>query len=194
LFDTSAAPRQHRFEVLHLRENFRHRCRACGHRLRQELSAGPSLSHARIHSSQTGKSMTASTEAARVASRDTPAAIPVHGIIDVSNGRGYLRTAGYRRSPADIPLTPGQLRQHGLRQGDHIEGKAAERRLTAVTTVSGWPADQAKLRPHFDDLTPIYPRERLRLETGDASSRPSTSPPTTTSGRRNSRSSGPSAW
>ena len=46
---------------------------------------------------------------------------PVSGIVDITDGRGYLRTAGYRRSPGDIPLTSGQIRQYGLRQGDQID-------------------------------------------------------------------------
>jgi len=117
--------------------------------------------------------------------------MPVHGIVDVSEGRGYLRTAGYRRSPADIPLTAGELRQHGLRKGDQIDGTATapaqaqassrngkntknarparEHRLASVTTITGLSADQARLRPHFDELTPVYPSERLRLEAGDSS-------------------------
>jgi transcription termination factor Rho len=132
--------------------------------------------------------MTVTTEQLQRAAAETPATIPVHGIIDVSDGRGYLRTAGYRRSPADIPVTQGQLRQHGLRQGDQIEGTATaqaqassrngngkntrparEHRLVDVTNVSGLSPDQAKLRPHFDQLTPVYPSERLRLEAGDTS-------------------------
>jgi transcription termination factor Rho len=130
--------------------------------------------------------MTVTTEEPRIVSVEPSATMPVHGIVDVSDGRGYLRTAGYRRSPADIPLTPGQIRQHGLRKGDQIEGTATaaahassrngrnarpagDHRLADVTTISGLPAGEAKLRPHFDRLTPIYPTERLRLEAGDAS-------------------------
>jgi transcription termination factor Rho len=52
-------------------------------------------------------------------------AVPVHGIADISDGRGFLRTAGYRRSSGDIPLTPGQVRQYGLRKGDLVVGTAA---------------------------------------------------------------------
>ena len=131
--------------------------------------------------------MTATTDLARSVSAETHDTIPVHGIVDIIDGRGYLRTAGYRRSPADIPLTPSQIRQHGLRKGDQIEGTAApqaqasgsrngknardarEHRLAGVTSVSGLPPEEAKLRRHFDQLTPIYPSERLRLEAGDTS-------------------------
>jgi transcription termination factor Rho len=131
--------------------------------------------------------MTATTEETRISSTETSAAIPVHGIVDVTDGRGYLRTAGYRRSAADIQLTPGQVRQHGLRKGDQIEGTAAPQapangsrngknardsrdpRLASVTAINGLPPEAARLRPHFEDLTPVYPSERLRLEAGDTS-------------------------
>jgi transcription termination factor Rho len=131
--------------------------------------------------------MTATAEETRISSAEIPAAIPVHGVVDISDGRGYLRTTGYSRSPADLPLTPGQLRQHGLRPGDLIEGTAVPQehaggsrngrsakdamppRLAGVTAVNGRPPHEAKLRPRFADLTPVYPTERLRLEAGDPS-------------------------
>jgi transcription termination factor Rho len=147
------------------------------------------------------------------------AAIPVSGIADLTDGRGYLRTAGYRRSPGDIPLTAAQVRQYGLRPGDQIHGTAtlgpaandtaandkaangraangraangkaangkaangtatratagrkgqAARTLVSVETVNGLPLDAARSRPRFDDLTPVYPSQRLRLEDGDPS-------------------------
>jgi transcription termination factor Rho len=131
----------------------------------------------------------------------------VSGIVDVDDLRGYLRTAGYRRSPGDIPLTPAQIRQYGLRKGDLIEGTVAARErgddksagneangagrdgraggngtrnrqrnrdssgsgLTGVTAINGLPPGDARNRPHFDDLTPVYPNERFRLEDGDPS-------------------------
>jgi transcription termination factor Rho len=126
--------------------------------------------------------MTATAEKTTIAAAETPAAIRVTGVVDV--GRAYLRTAGYGRSPADIPITPGQLRQHGLRPGDEVEGTAAPQdqaggarnsrtahgpRLASVTAINGMPPDQARLRPRFENLTPVYPSERLRLEAGDAS-------------------------
>ncbi|MGH3404808.1 MAG: transcription termination factor Rho [Streptosporangiaceae bacterium] len=137
--------------------------------------------------------MTATTEETARVSAETPATIPVHGIVDVTDGRGYLRTAGYRRSSADIALTPAQLGQYGLRKGDQIEATIApqapagslrnsknarnardtkntrDHRLAGVTSVTGLSPEAARRRPHFDDLTPIYPSERLRLEAGDTS-------------------------
>src|SRR5215472_4073261 len=51
----------------------------------------------------------------------------VSGIVDITGGHGYLRTAGYRRSPGDIPLTQALVRQYGLRTGDQVEGTVAPR-------------------------------------------------------------------
>jgi transcription termination factor Rho len=131
----------------------------------------------------------------------------ISGVIDLADGRGFLRTAGYRRSAGDIPISPAQVRQYGLRTGDHIEGTAGSRQaktseagtrqsktqqgktqqgktqqvksqqdntrqdktLVSVDTVNGLPAAEAGGRRHFDDLTPIYPNQRFRLEDGDPS-------------------------
>ena len=101
---------------------------------------------------------------------------PVSGIIDVTDGKGYLRTGGYQRAATDIPLAAGQVRQYGLRRGDMIEAtvtrsgpRARAAGLADVTAVNGRPPEQARNRRHFDDLTPVYPHERFRLENGDPS-------------------------
>src|ERR1700761_204296 len=58
-------------------------------------------------------------------STDPPAiAAVISGVVDLADGRGFLRTAGYRRSAADIPITAAQVRQYGLRPGEHGEGAA----------------------------------------------------------------------
>jgi transcription termination factor Rho len=138
----------------------------------------------------------------------------VSGIVDLTDGRGYLRTAGYRRSATDLPLTAGQVRAYGLRKGDQIDGilagnananasgtgndsgktaasgksngngstggsaagsgsrsrqRAREAGLADVTAINGLSPDEARARRHFDELTPIYPNERFRLEDGDPS-------------------------
>jgi transcription termination factor Rho len=128
--------------------------------------------------------------------------VAVSGIADITDGRGHLRTAGYRRSPDDIPLSAAQVRQYGLRSGDQVHGtvtvtagkpgtgrpgngkpdsstpatgKPGTRRgpaggtLASVESVTGMDPDEARRRPRFDDLTPVYPTERLRLEDGDPS-------------------------
>ena len=53
-----------------------------------------------------------------------PAAIAVSGIVDMAGGQAFVRTSGYRRSPADVSVSAGQIRQYGLRKGDQIEGAA----------------------------------------------------------------------
>ena len=107
--------------------------------------------------------------------KQAPAAISVSGIVDIADGRGFVRTAGYRRSPADVSVSAGQIRQYGLRKGDRIDGTARTeargkpRSLVRVDVVNGMSPELAWDRPHFDDLTPLYPQERLRLEDGDSS-------------------------
>jgi transcription termination factor Rho len=96
----------------------------------------------------------------------------ISGVVDLADGRGFLRTAGYRRSASDIPISQAQVRQHALRAGDRIEGTAGKgknRALLTVESVNGRPAEEARHRPRFDDLTPIYPNQRFRLEDGDPS-------------------------
>jgi transcription termination factor Rho len=118
-----------------------------------------------------GDLMTAIAEETTKTERQATA-VAISGVVDLGDGRGFLRTAGYRRSGEDIPITPAQVRQYGLRAGDHIEGTAGNRQgkpLLTVESVNGLPAAEARHRPHFDSLTPIYPNQRFRLEDGDPS-------------------------
>ena len=114
-------------------------------------------------------------------------AAAISGVVDLGDSRGFLRTAGYRRSTADIPVSPTQVRQYGLRSGDRLEGTAGTRPVKAqpnkartgtaqegktlltVESVNGLPVAEARQRPDFDSLTPIYPNQRFRLEDGDPS-------------------------
>ena len=141
-------------------------------------------------SAETRRVRSAAVPSARDAAGARPPVAPVSGIVDLTDGRGYLRTAGFRRSAADVPLSAGQINAYGLRKGDQIEGtvtvnasgKAAgngsgsgsgqrtkQAGLADVLAINGMPFDQARSRRHFDDLTPVYPHERFRLEDGDPS-------------------------
>jgi transcription termination factor Rho len=109
-------------------------------------------------------------------SQESPAHVPVSGLVDVGDGHGFVRTSGYRTSAADVYVSAGQIRQYGLRRGDLIEGTARpaggrgkHSPLASVETVNGMPPELALTRPAFDDLTPLYPQQRLRLEDGSAS-------------------------
>ena len=108
------------------------------------------------------------------------ASVPVSGIVDPdpkTDGHALVRVSGYRPSPADVYVSAGQLKQYGLRKGDQIagtarpsaSGRAKYRPLVSVDSVNGVAPELARARPHFDDLTPLYPDQRLRLEDGDPS-------------------------
>jgi transcription termination factor Rho len=127
------------------------------------------------------------TAIAEETTRTAQQSIAISGVVDLADGRGFLRMAGYRRSAEDIPISQAQVRQHGLRAGDQIEGTAGTRQaktppgkasqdktlrdktLLTVASVNGLPAVEARHRPSFDDLTPVYPNQRFRLEDGDPS-------------------------
>jgi transcription termination factor Rho len=103
------------------------------------------------------------------------ATIPVSGLLDITDGKAFIRSEGYQRGPSDTSLSLTQVRQYGLRRGDQVTGaarlaqpgKARERHatLTQVDLVNGLDPQQAGHRPHFADLTPLHPHEQLRLET-----------------------------
>jgi transcription termination factor Rho len=100
------------------------------------------------------------------------AAVPVSGLVELADGHAFIRTSGYRRSPDDVYVSAGQIRQYGLRKGDLIEGAAQPdgrgkyRPLARADLINGSPPGP---RPNFEDLTPLYPDQRLRLEDGDPS-------------------------
>ncbi|MFF3906586.1 transcription termination factor Rho [Streptomyces sp. NPDC001848] len=89
----------------------------------------------------------------------------VTGVLDVdAGGKGHLRAESCLASPADLPVSPALIRRHGLRKGDTLVGTRTGRSLTEVEFVNGRTPEELRGRPHFRDLTPLHPRERLRLE------------------------------
>ncbi|HYB14122.1 MAG TPA: transcription termination factor Rho [Streptosporangiaceae bacterium] len=103
--------------------------------------------------------------------------IPIAGILDVLESQGYafVRTTGYLPGPNDVYVSLSQVRKHGLRKGDVIEGavrqpREGERRekfnaLVRLDKVNGLDPERSMSRPDFAKLVPLYPQERLRLET-----------------------------
>lgn len=89
------------------------------------------------------------------------------GVLDTTNnGHGTLRVNGGHPSPDDIQVSPALIRRHGLRKGDVVEGTCERpRALTAIDRINGRDPRALLGRPHFRDLTPLHPRDRLRLET-----------------------------
>jgi transcription termination factor Rho len=100
--------------------------------------------------------------------------IPIAGILDVLDNYAFVRTTGYLPGPNDVYVSLSQVRRYGLRKGDVVEGavrqpKDGERRekfnaLVRLDRVNGLDPEQARNRPEFSKLTPLYPQQRLRLE------------------------------
>jgi transcription termination factor Rho len=101
--------------------------------------------------------------------------IPIAGILDVLENYAFVRTTGYLPGPNDVYVSLSQVRKHGLRKGDVIEGavrqpRDGERRekfnaLVRLDKVNGLDPEQSTSRPEFSKLVPLYPQDRLRLET-----------------------------
>ena len=103
---------------------------------------------------------------------------PVAGILDVLDNYAFVRTSGYLAGPNDVYVSMNMVRKNGLRRGDAVtgavrvpkDGEQPNQRqkfnpLVRLDTVNGKPVEEAKKRPDFTKLTPLYPNERLRLET-----------------------------
>ena len=101
--------------------------------------------------------------------------VPVGGLVDILDNYSFIRTAGYLPGPNDVYVSQGQVRRYGLRKGDVVTGQVRQARegeqkqkynpLITLETVNGVPVEEAKARVEFGKLTPLYPQERLRLET-----------------------------
>jgi transcription termination factor Rho len=95
---------------------------------------------------------------------------PVAGIIDVSDRHAIIHTDGYGPGPDDVYVSTSQVQRYGLRSGDMVTGAAGQRPdrynpLAHLDTINGMAPEEARGRPEFYKLTPLYPQERLRLET-----------------------------
>ncbi|WP_027946109.1 transcription termination factor Rho [Amycolatopsis taiwanensis] len=108
--------------------------------------------------------------------REDDVLLPVAGILDVLDNYAFVRTSGYLPGPNDVYVSLSLVRKYGLRRGDAITGVVKQPRegeqqrqkfnpLVRVDTINGLEPEQAKRRPEFTKLTPLYPNERLRLET-----------------------------
>ena len=111
---------------------------------------------------------------------------PVAGILDVLDNYAFVRTSGYLAGPNDVYVSMQMVRKNGLRRGDAVTGAVRVPRegessggggsssqnprqkfnpLVRLDTINGGPVEDAKKRPDFTKLTPLYPNQRLRLET-----------------------------
>ena len=101
--------------------------------------------------------------------------LPVAGIVDILDNYAFVRTSGYLPGPNDVYVSMGLVKRFGLRKGDAVTGQVKQPRegdrpqkfnpLVKVDSVNGQEPDEARNRVDFGKLTPLYPQERLRLET-----------------------------
>lgn len=103
--------------------------------------------------------------------------IPVAGILDVLDNYAFVRTTGYLPGASDVYVSLGQVKKYNLRKGDAVVGAIRQPRegenntrqkynaLVKVDSINGQTPDEAANRVEFGKLTPLYPQERLRLET-----------------------------
>ncbi|MGW4368654.1 transcription termination factor Rho [Nocardia takedensis] len=117
-------------------------------------------------------------EARELEIREDDVLQPVAGILDVLDNYAFVRTSGYLAGPNDVYVSMNLVRKNGLRRGDAITGAVRAPRdgeqsnqrqkfdpLVRLDTVNGGDVEAAKRRPEFSKLTPLYPNQRLRLET-----------------------------
>ena len=104
--------------------------------------------------------------------------LPVAGILEVLDNYAFLRTSGYLPGENDVYVPLGIVKKNDLRKGDAVTGAVRALRegeqiparqkfnaLVRLDTINGLSPDQSLGRVHFNKLTPLYPQERLRLET-----------------------------
>lgn len=104
--------------------------------------------------------------------------VPVAGIVDILDSYAFVRTSGYLPGPSDVYVSMGQVKKYGLRKGDAVrgfirpqrEGEKPNKRqkfvpLQVLDSINGMTVEEASRRPQFSKLTPLYPQERLKMET-----------------------------
>ncbi|GAB3599934.1 transcription termination factor Rho [Microbacterium tumbae] len=103
--------------------------------------------------------------------------IPIAGILDVLDNYAFVRTTGYLAGASDVYVSLGQVKKYNLRKGDAVVGSIKQPRegeqqgrqkynaLVKVDSINGLSVEDAATRVEFGKLTPLYPQERLRLET-----------------------------
>ncbi len=101
----------------------------------------------------------------------------VEGILEkLSDGYGFIRSDNYLPGEDDVYVSPSQIRKFNLKTGDIIKGKTRKNNpndkygaLLLIETINGFSTEEASKRKNFEDLTPIFPNERIKLETENSS-------------------------
>ncbi|PUB22891.1 transcription termination factor Rho [Promicromonospora sp. AC04] len=121
--------------------------------------------------------------------REDDVLLPVAGILDILDNYAFVRTSGYLPGSNDVYVSLNQVKKAGLRRGDAVVGAVRQPRegeeppqqptgrnakvnkfnaLVRLDSVNGMTPDEARDRPEFTKLTPLYPQDRLRLENPEA--------------------------
>ena len=110
--------------------------------------------------------------------KETVLEVKGRGVLDIHpDGYGFLRSKKYLPASTDIYVAPSQIKKFGMREGDDIDGyirlpeKENEKyaALMRLETINGIPFEEVKHRPRFEDLVPIFPLERFKLESSEVS-------------------------
>ncbi|WP_188037772.1 transcription termination factor Rho, partial [Actinotalea sp. JY-7885] len=111
---------------------------------------------------------------------DDDVLLPVAGILDIKDNYAFVRTSGYLPGDNDVYVSTNQVKKYGMRKGDAIVGAVRQPRdgeplpqgrnskvnaLVRLDSINGMSPEESRARPDFGKLTPLYPQERLRLET-----------------------------
>jgi transcription termination factor Rho len=117
--------------------------------------------------------------------REDDVLLPVAGVLDILDNYAFVRTSGYLPGSGDVYVSLNQVKKSGLRRGDAVVGAIRQPRdgeqqpqgnsarskynaLVRLDSVNGMTPEEARQRPEFTKLTPLYPQERLRLENPEA--------------------------
>jgi transcription termination factor Rho len=130
----------------------------------------------RFRDRRRGRSERSETGGAEPQVTEDDVLVQVAGIVDVLDNYAFVRTSGYLSGPNDVYVSMAQIKRYGLRRGDAVTGAVRSARegeqrrdkynpLVRLDTINGMDPEEARRRPEFYKLTPLYPQDRLRLET-----------------------------
>ncbi|WP_295791524.1 transcription termination factor Rho [uncultured Microbacterium sp.] len=137
---------------------------------------GPANSRNRQRNKRRGQTTTGDEFETEIGEDDV--LVPIAGVLDVLDNYAFVRTTGYLPGPSDVYVSLGQVKKYNLRKGDAVVGAIKQPRegeqqgrqkynaLVQVDSINGLSVEDAASRVEFTNLTPLYPQERLRLETG----------------------------
>ncbi|WP_394685765.1 transcription termination factor Rho [uncultured Microbacterium sp.] len=142
----------------------------------QQQQGGAANSRNRQRNKRRGQSSTGDEFETEIGEDDV--LVPIAGVLDVLDNYAFVRTTGYLPGPSDVYVSLGQVKKYNLRKGDAVVGAIKQPRegeqqgrqkynaLVQVDSINGLSVEDAASRVEFTNLTPLYPQERLRLETG----------------------------